>query len=106
MKRTPVLLMPAAERDLDEQYDYIALLQDSERAERLIEALDQTLDVLSRHPRMGRVANLKGSLMEGARMFRISGFPKHPVFYRIGKRGVEVLRIVHGARDIETLFED
>ena len=36
----------------------------------------------------------------------IADFPKHLVFYQIGQRGVEVLRIVHGARDIETLFDD
>ena len=65
MKRTPVLLMPAAERDLEEQSGYMALFQDSRRAERLLKALGRTLELLSRHPRIGRVAELKGSLMEG-----------------------------------------
>jgi plasmid stabilization system protein ParE len=49
---------------------------------------------------------MKGTLMIGVRMLRIGRFPNHLVFYRLSKRGVEVLRIVHGSRDIESLFED
>ena len=98
--------MPAAERDLEQQYDYIEQFQDSERAERLLKAPGETLEVLSRHPQLGRVVELKGSLVAGARMLRVSDFPKHLVFYRVSKRGVEVLRIIHGARDIDALFEE
>jgi plasmid stabilization system protein ParE len=46
----PVLLMPAAERDLEEKADYIALSQDSKTGDRLFKALVATLDLLSRHP--------------------------------------------------------
>lgn len=31
-------------------------------------------------------------------------FDRHVIFYRALKNGIEVLRVLHGARDIETLF--
>jgi toxin ParE1/3/4 len=106
VKRTPVLLMPAAERDLEAQADYIAVSGDPRSGDRLFQALHETLDLLSRHPRIGRVAEVRGRLVVGSQMLRIRGFPNHLVFYRASKRGVEVLRVVHGARDIESLFDE
>ena len=37
------------------------------------------------------------------RVWRISGFEKHLIFYRPCPKGVEILDVIHGARDIETL---
>ncbi len=34
----------------------------------------------------------------------ISRFPKHLVFYRVENREILILRVVHGARDLESLF--
>jgi plasmid stabilization system protein ParE len=34
----------------------------------------------------------------------IAGFPKHLIFYRAEKKDIKILRVVHGARDLETLF--
>ena len=36
--------------------------------------------------------------------FLIPGFPKHLIFYQVRKNEVLILRIVHGARDLESLF--
>lgn len=32
-------------------------------------------------------------------------FPNHLIFYRPVEDGIEVLRVVHGAQDIEAIFE-
>ena len=37
-------------------------------------------------------------------MWRVKGFEKYLVFYRPLKDGIVVLRVIHGARDIEDLF--
>ena len=39
-------------------------------------------------------------------MFVMKGFPKHLIFYRISENEIEVIRVIHGARDIENLFEE
>jgi toxin ParE1/3/4 len=35
----------------------------------------------------------------------MNGFTRHLIFYRPIKNGVEIIRVVHGARDNESLFE-
>jgi plasmid stabilization system protein ParE len=35
----------------------------------------------------------------------MAGFENHLVFYRPFKDSIEVIRVIHGARDIEKLFE-
>jgi len=39
-------------------------------------------------------------------MLRIKSFPKHLIFYRPLPDGAEVIRVIHGARNIEDLFEE
>jgi toxin ParE1/3/4 len=34
----------------------------------------------------------------------IAGFPRHLIFYRAEKKEIRILRIIHGARDIESLL--
>lgn len=35
----------------------------------------------------------------------MKGFTSHLIFYRPINYGIEVVRVIHGARDIERLFE-
>jgi toxin ParE1/3/4 len=42
--------------------------------------------------------------LRNIRRMSISGFPKHLVFYRVEDREVLILRVLHGARDLESLF--
>ena len=37
-------------------------------------------------------------------MCLLRGFPKSFVFYRATRHGIEVVRVLHGARDIDALF--
>lgn len=43
-------------------------------------------------------------LFEGVRVFPVSRFKKYLVFYRPIQDGIEVLRVLHGARDIKGLL--
>jgi toxin ParE1/3/4 len=36
----------------------------------------------------------------------IKGFKKYLVFYRVTDTGVEIIRVIHGARDIEAILDD
>jgi toxin ParE1/3/4 len=97
-----IIVRPAAEQDLDEQARHMAAHSNLETALRFYDAADQTFELLAAHPLIGRQADLPG--LRGARMFRIRGFEKYLVFYRPVKSGIEVIRVIHGARDIERLL--
>jgi toxin ParE1/3/4 len=40
------------------------------------------------------------------RWFPVKGFPNYLVFYRPILRGIEVVRVLHGARDIAAQFTE
>ena len=48
----------------------------------------------------------KDSPQAAIRFLEKKGFPKHLIFYRPIDHGIEVVRVLHGARDIEAVFED
>ena len=53
---------------------------------------------------MGSVRRYNDPALVDVRMWRVAGFPNHLIFYRPIGRGIEVLRVLHAKRDIESLF--
>jgi toxin ParE1/3/4 len=103
--RRRVVLRPEAEHDLDEQAEYIASERSIEVALKFYAAVEETLALILAHPRMGAARRFGNPLLAGLRTCVVKGYEKHLVFYRPAKGGIEVIRVLHGARDIERLFE-
>lgn len=55
---------------------------------------------------MGALRQFTNSRLDGVRSWPIRHFMNYLIFYRPIDGGVEVLRILHGARDIERIFRD
>ena len=72
-----------------------------ETADRFIDAAAASFSFLESNPEIGRVYEAKNGRLAGVRVWRISGFEKHLIFYRPCPEGVEILDVIHGARDIE-----
>ena len=87
-----------AKKDLDEIWLYIA--RDSiESANRFLDLLTDKFPLLADSPRMGR---LREELQPDLRSFPVKNYL---IFYRpLGKTGVSIVRVVHGARDLRSLF--
>jgi toxin ParE1/3/4 len=100
-----ILVRPAADRDLDDQAEYLAAHESLETGLRFYRAAEETFRLLASQSKMGKPAECRSPLLAGMRMFPLKGFPKHLVFYRPLERGIEVIRVLHGARDIESLFQ-
>jgi toxin ParE1/3/4 len=67
-------------------------------------AVTRTLLQIIQRPRAGSPCRFKAAELAGIRRVAVSGFPKHLIFYQFQGDEVVVLRIVHGARDLEGLF--
>lgn len=92
-----VIISPEAEADLLEIWDYIA--QSNEvAADRLLDSIDQKLTLLSDSPYVGKE---RDDLSIELRSFPIKNYV---IFYRPVDGGIEVVRVLHGARDIENLI--
>jgi toxin ParE1/3/4 len=57
-----------------------------------------------RRPAAGTLCKFRASALRNLRQTTISGFPKHLLFYLFDDDELFVLRVLHGARDLERLF--
>jgi len=94
-----VKIVHLAEADLEEIWDYIAA-NSVESAKRLIRDLIQKFQMLAENPQIGRAHE---EFMLNLRSF---AYKKYIIFYFPIENGVEIYRVIHGARNIEDLFED
>lgn len=95
---------PEILRDLIEQADYIAQHSPASAA-RFLDAAESTFSFLADNPEVGQNCLFRHPEAQGIRVWRVKGFPKHLIFYRPDSHGVDIVRVFHGARDIEALFE-
>lgn len=96
---------PEAIEDLDQIHSHVSA-DNPEAAHRVLEAALATFDSLARMPGMGRARAFKRSGLSGLRSFRVQGFQNYLIFYRATSEGVEIVRVLHGARDLDALFSD
>jgi toxin ParE1/3/4 len=93
-----------AQEDLADAFAYIG--QDSlDAALRFIRAAEKTFQQLAIMPGIGeRFPSGRPELAE-VRRIGISGFRKYQIYYRPIDNGIEILRVLHGARDAERIFK-
>jgi toxin ParE1/3/4 len=87
-----------AQQDLEGILDYLDS-QSSQAADRFAVKFEQTCNLHATHPGIGT------SSEEYAPNLRHFTVWNYAVFYRPVDDGIEIIRIIHGARDIPKLFE-
>ena len=94
-----VLRRSLAESDIEKIWWYIA--QDSPvNADKFIDKLEDRLLSLAGSPMIGVKRN---ELMPSLRSFVVD---RYVIFYLPIPKGIEVVRVLHGARDLNALFTD
>jgi toxin ParE1/3/4 len=104
VKRAGLLLSDAAVADILEQADWYLSQSGVALAGRWEKAVTFAALRIVKNPLSGAHCNFKSSELSDVRRATIPGFPKHLLFYKFDKRSVFVLRVVHGARDLERLL--
>jgi toxin ParE1/3/4 len=93
------VIRPQAGLDLDHIFDYIAA-DNLERAIKFIGELNKKIEELAEDPGIGRS---RSELLPNLRSFR---FKNYLIFYIPLLDGIDIVHIWHGARDIQTLFDN
>lgn len=75
-------------------------------AERFLDATEATFAQLEGMPGMGRLYDSPDPRLAGVRVWSVKGFPNHLIFYRPLDSGIEVLHMLHGARDINAALSE
>jgi len=96
---TDYSIAPRARADLDAIWDYIGIQKDNPTAaRRQIEALYERFCLLARHPLAGESREDLGANL---RSFVVRNYV---IVYRLKEAEVEIVRVIHAARDIRALF--
>ncbi len=95
---------PPVEEDLLDAFVFIGLSNPA-AANRFLIAAERTIQELALAPGMGKQRDYSASHLLDLRSWRIRGFENWLVFYRPISDGVEIIRVLHGARDLDDLLE-
>jgi toxin ParE1/3/4 len=98
-----VVVRPLAKDDIDEQARHIALDSVS-AALRFLDAAESAIDGLGAMSEIGRRRSFLHPALTDVRSWPVPGFEKHVIFYRCSEGVVDVLRVLHAARDLERIL--
>jgi toxin ParE1/3/4 len=95
---TRVVLTDAARQDQLEIWLYIAA-DNPDAADRLLDEIDRTLRLLAGAPGLGRA---RDDIVPGLHCFPVGNYL---ILYEVIPEGINVVRLVHGARQLSLLLD-
>src|SRR5438876_1121763 len=101
--RRQLVVSPQADQDVKEISEYIGH-RNAIAAKRFLKVLKKTFEKLAFWPALG--AAWEGGAVPDLRFWPLPRYKNYVIFYRPIVNGVEILRVVHGARDYPNLLEE
>jgi len=103
--KSGVRIHPAAKADVDSCADFIA--RDNLAASlRFCEAVERTFLGLANNPRSWPRYEMDQPRLRELHKVSVNGFRNYLVFYHMVGEVVEVMRVLHGARDLPSILAD
>jgi toxin ParE1/3/4 len=98
------VLSEIAEEDVDSIHELISA-EDPDAADRVLDAILESFYLLAKNPQIGPLRRFKAD--KELRSWVVPKFSNYLVFYRelTDRTGVEIVRVLHGARDLNRVFE-
>jgi toxin ParE1/3/4 len=93
-----VVVLPEAVRDVEAQSDYYEGRGTPATADRWERQTARTFEFLARNPGLG------APIRPGLRAWRVEKFKQHVVVYREFDDRVEIVRVLHGAADLDRML--
>jgi toxin ParE1/3/4 len=75
-------------------------------ADRFLAAAETCFRQLADAPELGALDEFDSPYLRGIRRWRVKHFEKYLVFYRVTEERIDVIRVLHGSRDIDSLFNE
>lgn len=92
-----------ASLDLIDIADYISR-DNPAAAYRFLDAAERAFDLLATFPLLGTATRFRDPRLDGVRLFPLREFNNFVIVYQPEDDGVFILRVVHGARDLDQLI--
>jgi toxin ParE1/3/4 len=100
-----VFVRARARRDILSNAEYLEEHGSAETAQRFLYATQSTFEALAKMPKAGALCAFSSPVLRPIRRWPVNGFENWLIFYLPRRNGVEIVHLIHGARDIESLFE-
>lgn len=101
--RYSVIKRPAAELDIEECFVYLA--EDNRKIGlTFLGAVESGLEELADFPLLGKAIGFRNNKLGSVRMWHVKGYENYLIFYRVHEKSIDVIRVLHGSRDIDNLF--
>lgn len=99
-----VVARARAIEDLSQKVDFYKREVSVEASRRLYKAAVKTFALLAEQPGMG--APISCATIPDLRRWRITGFEKILIFYYYDEHNLYLIRVLHGAQDLDNLLDD
>ena len=103
---TTLRVRPEADRDTDLAADFYAREADVDVALQFLAAVEQAYRRLVEHPHIGAPAKALAPRLADLRFWPVPGFEVYLVFYAPSPGVVEIVRVLHGARELPRLLDE
>ncbi|PWQ94875.1 type II toxin-antitoxin system RelE/ParE family toxin [Leucothrix arctica] len=98
-------IRPVASDDIDEIVDYLAE-SSIPAAQGFVKDLQQCFVLLTENPKIGIKREYHSAALSGMKMFPLKKLSTYLVFYLSDDQTIDIIRVLHGQRDIERLFNN
>jgi toxin ParE1/3/4 len=89
----------AAAADLMQIHDYLREQASLQLADRFLMAVERTTQQIRSYPNAGNAVRARRSAVNSLRWWSVADFPRYLIYYAPGTDFVEVVRVLHSARD-------
>src|SRR5262249_18016289 len=97
-----IIRSPEAVQDLARIVDFLAR-QDADLADRFLDQAEETFHEIAERPSLGSTFESTNPKLDGLKVWPIKKFPNHLIFFRVVRERVQIVRIAHGAMDLDHL---
>lgn len=95
---------PIVIQDLIAHATYVSL-NNLDAGDRFLYAAEATFQRIAEFPGIGRLSGFSNPTLAQVRQYPIKDFRKYIIFYQIYSETVEIIRVLHGAQNLEFILE-
>ena len=100
-----ITLRPRALADINGIVAYITP-HHPRAAQAVADAILAACDLLAAMPRMGTLRRARSPRLEGLRSWPVRRYRRYIIFYLPTADGIDVVRVLHGARDVQKIIDE
>lgn len=100
-----IIIRATARREIKAHGKYLEENAGPDVTDRFLAAVDESFETLAHTPKAGVLCGFRNAALRRVRRWQVKGFENWLIFYLPKRNGVEIVHIIHSARDIETLLD-